>query len=202
MDIRLQDRFQFAYLSIVFLCNRRTMPNWCWNVLRVIGPAEDIKDMLEHKLDFRHYVPCAVECDAQSHAWGTKWEHQDYSVLHEGEFDMKVEFRTAWAPPIAFLEKLNARFPQCWFKLEFEESMGIGSGIWIHSLTKKGDPVERVFQWQEPPCYPMSDGTFLLPDYDEPEECTEAEWDAETVEVVKPVEAVKPVEVVFSGSIS
>jgi hypothetical protein len=183
------------------------MPNWCWNQLRIIGPTENIKDILEHNLSFQHYVPCESDCDTQSEAWGTKWEHQDYRVLDQGEFDMKVEFRTAWAPPISFLEKLNRQFPQCWFKLEFEESMGIGSGIWIHSLTKKGNPVERVFQWQEPPCYPMSDGTFLLPDEDE--EPTEEEWNrieaeraaeaakaVEAVEAVETVKAAKTVEVV------
>jgi hypothetical protein len=97
--------------SLVPIFDIGTMPNWCWNQLRVIGPAENIADMLEHNLDFQHYVPCDPDCDAQSEAWGTKWTHQDYQVLYKGEFDMKVEFRTAWAPPIAFLEKLNARLP-------------------------------------------------------------------------------------------
>jgi hypothetical protein len=164
------------------------MPNWCWNQLRVIGPAENIADMLEHNLDFQHYVPCEPDCDAQSEAWGTKWGHQDYRVLYSGEFDMKVEFRTAWAPPIAFLEKLNARFPQCWFKLEFNEHMGIGSGIWIHSVARDGTPSERVFQWQEPPCYPLKDGTFWLPEDAEPTE-EEMGQMAEALEAVEAVEA-------------
>jgi hypothetical protein len=166
------------------------MPNWCWNALRVIGPAEDIKTMLEHKLSFQHFVPCSCDCDAQSEAWGTKWEHQDYTVIRQDEFDMKVEFRTAWAPPITFLETLNRQFPHCWFKLEWEEPMAIGSGIWIHSLTRSGEPVEQVFQWQEPPCYPMEDGTFLLPGYEpEKRENTEKAEKAEKAEYPEVVEA-------------
>ncbi len=158
--------------------------------MRVIGPAEDIKTMLEHKLSFQHFVPCSCDCDAQSEAWGTKWEHQDYTVIRQDEFDMKVEFRTAWAPPITFLETLNRQFPHCWFKLEWEEPMAIGSGIWIHSLTRSGEPVEQVFQWQEPPCYPMEDGTFLLPGYEpEKRENTEKAEKAEKAEYPEVVEA-------------
>jgi hypothetical protein len=149
------------------------MPNYCWNRLRVIGPSENIKDVLEHKLDFQHYAPVpSDDQDAYEEAWGTKCGPMDYEVLRQEEFELKVQFRTAWAPPLAFLQKLNRHFPACWFKLEFEVECGWGSGIWIHSLTKRRNSITRVFQWQEPPCYPMEDGSFLLPE-DSDEEPTE-----------------------------
>ena len=138
------------------------MPNYCFNSLRIIGPAEDIKAFVEHGLDFQHFVPCNEDdCSAQ---WGTKWGPIDFVVKYADEFDCKLEFRTAWAPPIPFLEKLNAQHPSCWFKLEYEVELGWGSGIWIHSLCPKtGTPICRVFTWEEPPNYPLDDGTFLLP---------------------------------------
>ncbi len=62
--------------------------------------------------------------------------------------------------------------------------MGIGSGIWIHSVARDGTPSERVFQWQEPPCYPLKDGTFWDPEDVEPteEEMAAAAEAAEAVE--------------------
>lgn len=144
------------------------MPNWCFNTLRIVGPSENIKDVLAHELSFQHYVPCAEDIEERYAEWGTKWEAKDFNVEYEGEFDCKVTFLTAWAPPFPFLEKLNALMPECWFKLGWEIELGLGSGIWIHSLTPKWrKPVKHVFQWEEPPCYPMENGKFLLPKGDE-----------------------------------
>ena len=176
------------------------MPNWCYNTLRIVGPSDNIKDVLANELSFQQYVPCAETIEARYEAWGTKWEASDFQVEHEGEFDCKVQFRTAWGPPIPFLEKLNERMPECWFKLEWEVELGWGSGMWIHSLTpKRRKPVVRVFQWEEPPNYPTSKGKFLLPRGDEsesdsdeseeapvqPEETEEAKNAEEGIEVVE-----------------
>jgi hypothetical protein len=138
------------------------MPNYCFNSLRIIGPAEDIKTFVEQRLDFQHFVPCGPdECSSK---WGTKWGPIDFEVEYVNEFDCKVIFRTAWGPPIPFLKALNLQHPSCWFKLEYEVELGWGSGIWIHSLCPNTQtPICQTFEWKEPPNYPMENGAFLLP---------------------------------------
>ena len=60
--------------------------------------------------------------------WGTKWDASDcimyYDPLCGGTMpsnQMKFTFLTAWAPPIAWLEKVAAIFPNVWLKLEYDE---------------------------------------------------------------------------------
>jgi hypothetical protein len=167
------------------------MPNWCYNSLRIIGPSENIKDVIKNELSFQQYVPCAMDIESQSEEWGTKWGPSDFRVKHEGEFDCNVSFMTAWGPPIPFLEKLNEKMPECWFKLEWEVELGWGSGMWIHSLTpKRRQPVVKVFQWEEPPCYPMANGKFLLPCGDDSEDEKEEEKEEEEPVIPIPVKKV------------
>jgi hypothetical protein len=61
--------------------------------------------------------------------WGTKWDFSlsegpvDDPALFPGPDDAYLSgtFDTAWAPPIAFLEKVAADFPECSFALRYFE---------------------------------------------------------------------------------
>ena len=58
--------------------------------------------------------------------WGTKWDTSD-CVMKLGSkvcptlYTMRFEFNTAHAPPIPWLEKVGAKFPNLWLKLEYNE---------------------------------------------------------------------------------
>ena len=58
--------------------------------------------------------------------WGTKWDVSD-CVMKLGSKvvpisnSMEFRFHTAWAPPIPWLEKVGAIFPNLWLKLEYDE---------------------------------------------------------------------------------
>ena len=51
--------------------------------------------------------------------WGTKWDVVDCRMYLEDN-QMKFTFLTAWAPPINWLEKVGAIFPNVWLKLEYD----------------------------------------------------------------------------------
>ena len=178
------------------------MPNSCWNTLRLVGPVEVIKEVLEHNLSFQHFVPCESDCDAQTAAWGTKWEAGDVNVLYSDENQCKLEFRTAWAPPIRFLEAFLARFPTCWVKLTWEIELGWGSGIWIHYRNRHGEPITSVFQWEEAVGYPLKNGRFVW-DSDEPigepvgEPVGEPEAESDPIECVEAPPVPKKIKKLF-----
>ncbi len=142
------------------------MPNYCFNSLRIVGPAEEIAEFLKHDLSFQHFVPCPVE--KRNMCWGTKWEAIDFQIIAQEETMCQLKFLTAWGPPIRFLAQLNALYPACWFKLLFEVEGGWGSGLWIHyyhPTSKKS--VERLLEWKEP--FMGSEGLVLSEDESEGE---------------------------------
>ena len=60
--------------------------------------------------------------------WGTKWDVVDCIMYYDPKCggtmpsnQMKFTFLTAWAPPINWLEKVAAIFPNVWLKLEYDE---------------------------------------------------------------------------------
>lgn len=127
------------------------MPNWCSNTLRVFGPTEDVSrfkaqatgyspwhattEQEQTILNFHSLVPVPPEIlaagynDAGYHwerdNWGCKWGACEASLADEWEGHLSYSFETAWAPPIAFLEKLAPQWPTLKFLLDYEEmSMG------------------------------------------------------------------------------
>ena len=60
--------------------------------------------------------------------WGTKWDVVDCRMYLEDN-QMKFTFLTAWAPPITWLEKVGAIFPNVWLKLEYDEPGACFKGI-------------------------------------------------------------------------
>lgn len=93
------------------------MPNWCQNVANIshenISEVEAI--VAELKKDepqlFNSLVPNPSgewEYDWSVSNWGTKWDASVYSFSFEDGL-LIINFDTAWAPPIAFYEKLEAK---------------------------------------------------------------------------------------------
>ena len=50
--------------------------------------------------------------------WHTKWEALDVKFEYENDDEFRVEFKTAWGPPMAFFEAISEQFPDLTFALD------------------------------------------------------------------------------------
>lgn len=126
------------------------MPNWCSNKLQVSGPAVDIseftsKNIKNGSFGFDAFVPMPealktgegwYEWSVQN--WGTKWDlRADDEISFEEDRDSTDSstkavvcfFSTAWAPPIAWQEKVSTAFPTLTISLWYDESGGDFAGL-------------------------------------------------------------------------
>lgn len=119
------------------------MPNWCYNRLEVSGPAETVTDFQKAtvtdtgSLSFHALVPMPESVrTAPGDAWykwsvdnwGTKWDLRDEptdfvvtDIAADGTCTLSTDFSTAWAPPVAWCEKVAAKYPALIFRLYFDE---------------------------------------------------------------------------------
>ena len=92
------------------------MPNWCQNSVKFSHSDKTKLDELEKELQkdnsaeiFMHLRPYEGEWDYGwcSEYWGTKWEATVYGWHREDENTIKIDFDTAWGPPLALYEFLS-----------------------------------------------------------------------------------------------
>ena len=87
------------------------MPNWCYNHVSIThSDAEKIKQMeaatKENKL-FETFAPIGEwDYGTAIDQWGTKWDASVNDVYILSANELELSFDTAWAPPIAFYDKL------------------------------------------------------------------------------------------------
>lgn len=140
------------------------MPNWCSNSLTVsINPDSKDKRVTSELKAFYHENKGSVDGDRQDltfnagvpvpnnlnseqsydfrvREWGTKWEANEIHFEDQGDL-LVYNFETAWAPPIAWLEKISKFYPNLILRMEFEEpGMGIYGGV----EAKDGD----ISEWE------------------------------------------------------
>jgi|AACY02.3.fsa_nt_gi hypothetical protein len=114
------------------------MPNWCDNVLEVTGPEEVLARFVEatttdsegQNLLFELLVPEPPEERENNwplgwrveSGWGTKWDldGDDCGFAREPGF-AGWSFMTAWSPPLLWVERVAAMFPELTFRLGYEE---------------------------------------------------------------------------------
>lgn len=77
--------------------------------------------------------------------WGTKWDVRgdDIEVVlnsQEGESSMHITFDTAWSPPVEWVEKVSADYPELLFELCYAEG---GMGFWGVVEYKAGDVLSQ-----------------------------------------------------------
>jgi hypothetical protein len=60
--------------------------------------------------------------DFQTTNWGTKWDANEVCMAVESENGIRLSFDTAWAPPIAFYEKLSRDYPELNISASYYES--------------------------------------------------------------------------------
>jgi hypothetical protein len=93
------------------------MPNWCSNVATINHGDKEKIDAIEAELKkdkdesglFQMLHPRPADQEEQwyewntSH-WGTKWEASIYDFERLDDNNIKINFDTAWSPPIAFYD--------------------------------------------------------------------------------------------------
>lgn len=124
------------------------MPNWCMNNVTIIvepAYAEHVKDLLKDDENFFnlnkiHPRPTVTNpTTGQEEAapnwyewsienWGTKWDvdcnefEEDVVLTSAGEMTMLLySFDSAWAPPLAAMEKLSVLIPYAFIHIAFDE---------------------------------------------------------------------------------
>jgi hypothetical protein len=95
------------------------MPNWCSNVATINHGDTELIDAIENELKkerddvalFQMLRPRPAEHDEDWYGWnvnnwGTKWEASIYDYERLDDNNIKINFDTAWGPPIALYDYL------------------------------------------------------------------------------------------------
>jgi hypothetical protein len=99
--------------------------------------------------------------------WGTKWDACEPYINHNDKDYFSVNFQSAWAPPIQWIDNIMKDFPDLSFILEYEEpGMGFGG-----RLTAEYEVIWDDFTWDidqaseccEGKVYYTDDEEFTLP---------------------------------------
>ena len=132
------------------------MPNWCFNHLRVTGPAEDVTRFQNQAsgfspwptspagpppevFDFHSLLPIPADVLAtgnpaaghewQRQHWGCRGGVEEATLVDEWEGGVIYEFETAWTPPLAFLESVSRQWPALLWELDYEEALAGFQGL-------------------------------------------------------------------------
>ena len=124
------------------------MPNWCFNGLRVSGPAEDLAkfknqavghnpwgkipaDEKPSVLNFHSLLPIpdlvlkAGYADAgfdwERKQWGCRWGACNVELIDESEDHLQYQFDTAWNPSVEFVCNVRHQWPTLTFLLDYDE---------------------------------------------------------------------------------
>ena len=124
------------------------MPNWCFNHLRVTGPAKDVARFQDQAagfgpwhtpevgqgpdiLNFHSLLPIPAEVLTSGYDMaGYNWEIQHWgcklgachaALADEWEGGVIYEFDTAWSPPLILVEQVSRVWPTLIFVLDYEE---------------------------------------------------------------------------------
>jgi hypothetical protein len=130
------------------------MPNWCQNSLYIRGPKGEIQRFLDgvktkdSGFDFNTSAPFPEKFrrgKAEEQAdewclrnWGTKWRIDDTSLTileivklrGDNEFEVELEFETAWSPPIPVILEASRRFTELEFDLRYSDPPTALGGIY------------------------------------------------------------------------
>jgi hypothetical protein len=127
------------------------MPNWCFNSVEVEGPARVLTAWVKNVernagsdtgLFGTFVIPAYNEdssnwYEAHSVAWSTKWDVEINKLDWDRYVDgVKLQFDTAWSPPMGWLETMSRDWPSLTFKIAFEEG---GMCFMGYAIVKNGE---------------------------------------------------------------
>ena len=94
------------------------MPNLCYNKIVITGPSNQIDDLMyksDVENEFSFEGICPPKLDERSP------EPFDFKILDKSEESIIIEFKTAWSPPVFWLEESKKKYKDLNFNLEYEE---------------------------------------------------------------------------------
>jgi hypothetical protein len=127
--------------------SKYNMPNWCQNILEISVFGNNNLDSFLHDnnpstckdyelscprknediLTFWGTCPRPANQDQNWYDWncsnwGTKWDVCDCEILDNSDTYVKLQFCTAWSPPLEWLSVTASKYPHLKFILVYEES--------------------------------------------------------------------------------
>jgi hypothetical protein len=83
--------------------------------------------------------------------WGTKWDSCDtFYIDNKKDYELKIGFSTAWAPPIGVLEKIGELYPEleitCYY---MEEGVGFCGMFYTHDGMSSDEEGEILYRDEE-----------------------------------------------------
>ena len=127
------------------------MPNDCWCDVRIGGPEDTIRYLVESEFLFDKLIPAPEHdtefarrensltarpkgCDDTTEwyetNWGTRSERYDYSIGELGKEAIYFYFTCVWAPPYPIFEHLLERFQDLWICCKWREESGY-AGLFV-----------------------------------------------------------------------
>jgi hypothetical protein len=126
------------------------MPNYCFNTLLLNYDNYDfLRSLQTVKFDFELFHPCPKnltndeEYNWRCSNWGTKWSCMDPTFNFLDDSHLRIDFSTAWMPPIEFLKVFSAKYPEMLIFLKYDEPM---QGFYGHSQIFRGAVIDHVHQ--------------------------------------------------------
>lgn len=148
------------------------MPNWCENTLNISGNEKDIKKFMEQAKDedtdlsLNKFVPmpeelesvvspCKEDPDRMAKygyndwydwsigEWGTKWD-VEAELIYGDEGYLHYTFDSPWSPPIKWLKKVSAMYPDLNFSLKYDEP---GMGFMGIAKARNGEVDDRCLEY-------------------------------------------------------
>lgn len=166
------------------------MPNWCDNIIHVMGAVEDVKafrtaaqgkdNFGEHlDFDFHRFAPLDLSSVERKDSfaamtivakqWGTKWNLTSSTKSLEEDFTehgtglLVYTFPTAWSPPLPVVAAASKAFPELIFYHAYYE-LGEGfAGVQEHV---KGETIRNEYT-EEPRDFLTEELGFIWEDEEE-----------------------------------
>jgi Ferredoxin-like domain in Api92-like protein len=139
------------------------MPNWIYNNLRIDGPKESVKRIMDQMSNplkdckddivfsfFNIVSPTDNEdynknwYDWNIQNWGVKWDINQSEINLEGPFEfddnmiVSYSFNTPWECPYKAIKRLSEQYPDVIFSLEYES----GSESEVYEFFEGGLKIE------------------------------------------------------------
>ena len=136
------------------------MPNTCDNWIRVSGEPTQLAELQASPLQLDMFDPYPSDLPDHKSSdwilehWGTKWIVEELKVgstvqlRPQPDGSLQTRFFSAWAPPVAFYNRLASAFPGIQVEYEYAE-WGMGFVGYGKGGTKETEPTHLSYETKE-----------------------------------------------------
>jgi hypothetical protein len=120
------------------------MPNYCKNVIDILGEYNSLRGIVAVGFDFNAICPEPDDVedwyDWRMKNWGCKWNAIDPELTWFSNHHLLIKFDTAWYPPISLLQCLSKK-ENLLIRFSYDEE---GVGFYGHGEIRDGEIVEHI----------------------------------------------------------